>query len=106
MSSPDPNAPPPDPNAAPPRLPHHTDAYLAETKGPTILATCITLCVVSTMFVAARLFTRQKLMGKLLSDDYIVGASMVSLFFFLSSFPPNLAFGAVDKETSFLEADT
>lgn len=77
MSSPDPNAPPPDPNAAPPRLPHHTDAYLAETKGPTILATCITLCVVSTMFVAARLFTRQKLMGKLLSDDYIVGASIL-----------------------------
>lgn len=79
MSTPDPNAPPPDPDAAPPKLPHHTDAYLAETKGPTILATCITLCVLSTVFVFARLFTRQKLMGKMNSDDYMVGVSIVSI---------------------------
>lgn len=73
----DPAGPPPDPNAKPPLLPHHTESYLAENKGPSILAVTITITAVSTVFVLARIFTRQKIMGKMHLDDWLVAPSIV-----------------------------
>jgi hypothetical protein len=49
----------------------------AQNKGPAILATSITVTVLSTMFVAARLFVRGRIIGKLYMDDYFMMASLV-----------------------------
>lgn len=58
--------------------PHHTPEYLAADKGPVILGVIITLTVISTLFVAARVFTRQKILGKAQLDDWLVVVSVVS----------------------------
>jgi len=65
-----------DPNAKPPLQPHQTPEYLAQDKAPSIVATCIAVSVASTLFVFARLFTRQKIMGKLHLDDYLVASAV------------------------------
>lgn len=49
----------------------------AEDKGPAILAACIGVTVLSTIFVAARLFVRGRIIGKMYLDDYFMAASMV-----------------------------
>ena len=67
-----------DPNAKPPLGPHMTPSYLAENKGPSIMVTCCTVTALSTLFIFARLFTRQKIMGKLHLDDYLVTLALVS----------------------------
>jgi hypothetical protein len=67
-----------DPNAKPPLQPHQTPEYMAQDKAPSIVATCIAVSVVSTLFVGARLFTRQKIMGKLHLDDYLIASAIVS----------------------------
>ncbi|KAK3291166.1 uncharacterized protein B0H64DRAFT_377928 [Chaetomium fimeti] len=46
-------------------------------KGPAILATSITVTALSTLFVAARLFTRARIIGKLYLDDYFISISMI-----------------------------
>ncbi|CAG9984040.1 unnamed protein product [Clonostachys byssicola] len=46
--------------------------WVAQNKGPSILGVCITVTVLSTLFVIMRLFTRQKIMGELHLDDYLV----------------------------------
>lgn len=42
------------------------------------LAAVIIISVVSTTFTAARLFTRGKVMGKLMLDDYLILTAVVS----------------------------
>lgn len=74
----DPSMAPPDYNAQPPRLPHHTDAYLAADKASMITSTVIAVTVITTLFVIARIFTRQKIMGKMHLDDWLVSISVVS----------------------------
>lgn len=59
-------------------LPHHTAAYRADNKGPMIIAVCLAVTVLSTIFVALRVFTRQNIMGQLHLDDWLVIPSMVS----------------------------
>ncbi|KAK4033600.1 hypothetical protein C8A01DRAFT_19467 [Parachaetomium inaequale] len=49
----------------------------AQNKGPTILATSITVTVLSTLFVAARLFVRGRIIGTLYLDDYFMIAAMI-----------------------------
>ncbi|KAI6778592.1 uncharacterized protein J7T54_003371 [Emericellopsis cladophorae] len=71
---------PRDPNAEPSLLPHHTVSYLAANKAPSIVAVTVTLSVLSTIFVAARLFTRQKIMGKMHLDDWLVASSIPCLW--------------------------
>uniref|UniRef100_A0A8H7K8U6 Rhodopsin domain-containing protein n=1 Tax=Bionectria ochroleuca TaxID=29856 RepID=A0A8H7K8U6_BIOOC len=46
--------------------------WVAQDKGPSILGVCISVTVLSTIFVIMRLFTRQKIMGALHLDDYLV----------------------------------
>lgn len=57
--------------------------YADQNKGPTILATCITMTSLSTIFVAARLFVRARIMGKLHLDDYLIIAAIVRVIFLL-----------------------
>ena len=66
-----------DPNYVP-VLPHHTSGYKAEDKGPMIIGVCTAMTILSTIFVALRVFTRQKIMGKLHLDDWLVIPSVVS----------------------------
>lgn len=68
---------PTDPNYVQ-ELPHHTAAYKADNKGPMIIAVCLAVTVLSTIFVALRVFTRQKIMGQLHLDDWLVIPSIVS----------------------------
>ncbi|KAI9898884.1 hypothetical protein N3K66_005345 [Trichothecium roseum] len=58
-------------------LPHHTVAYKADNKGPMIIAVCLAVTIFSTIFVALRVFTRQKIMGQLHLDDWLVIPSIV-----------------------------
>lgn len=60
----------------------HSQEYLDEDKGPAILGVSITVVVLSTVFVAARIFTRQKIMGQLHLDDWLSVAAMVCAFSF------------------------
>lgn len=50
----------------------------AENRGPAALAVVICVSVVSTLFAAARIFTRGRIMGKVRLDDYLILASVVS----------------------------
>ncbi|CAM1504818.1 Fc.00g024090.m01.CDS01 [Cosmosporella sp. VM-42] len=50
---------------------HHTQAYLSEDKGPVILGVILTVSILSTIFVFARLFTRKKILGSLHLDDWL-----------------------------------
>lgn len=51
---------------------------MSENKGPMALAAVIVISAVSTTFTAARLFTRGTVMGKLMLDDYLILAAVVS----------------------------
>lgn len=57
---------------------HHTPEYLAADKGPSIVATICSLAAISTIFVAARVFTRAKLLHMMNLDDWLVVLSVVS----------------------------
>jgi len=50
----------------------------AQDKGPGILAAIITVSIISTLYVAGRLFVRIKIMKKLYLDDYFIILSTVS----------------------------
>lgn len=52
----------------------------AQDKGPAILATCITVTVLSTVFVLGRLFVRAHIMRKMYLDDYFMIAALVGVF--------------------------
>ncbi|TDZ58609.1 hypothetical protein CTRI78_v005203 [Colletotrichum trifolii] len=49
----------------------------AENIGPAALAAVIGVSAVSTLFTAARLFTRGKILGKIRLDDYLILASLL-----------------------------
>ncbi|WQF80753.1 hypothetical protein CDEST_05767 [Colletotrichum destructivum] len=49
----------------------------AENRGPQALTVVICVSVVSTLFTAARLYTRGRIMGKIRLDDYLIVASVV-----------------------------
>lgn len=59
----------------------------AEDKGPTALGIVISVSALSTVFAAARLFVRGKILGKVHLDDYLIIASVVS---YLHMQPRNL----------------
>ncbi|TQN68218.1 hypothetical protein CSHISOI_07280, partial [Colletotrichum shisoi] len=48
----------------------------AENKGPQALTIVICVSVVSTLFTAARLYTRGRIVGKIRLDDYLIVASV------------------------------
>jgi hypothetical protein len=56
----------------------HTQAYMNANKGPVILGVILTVCILSTIFVGARLFTRKLIMGKLNLDDWLTIVAIVS----------------------------
>ncbi|KAK2770912.1 integral membrane protein [Colletotrichum kahawae] len=49
----------------------------AENKGPTALGIVISVSALSTVFAAARLFVRGKILGKVHLDDYLIIASVI-----------------------------
>ncbi|TEA17341.1 hypothetical protein C8034_v000441 [Colletotrichum sidae] len=49
----------------------------AENRGPAALVVVIGVSAVSTLFTAARLFTRGKILGKIRLDDYLILASLL-----------------------------
>ncbi|KAF5484079.1 hypothetical protein CGCF413_v015133 [Colletotrichum fructicola] len=49
----------------------------AEDKGPTALGIVISVSALSTVFAAARLFVRGKILGKVHLDDYLIIASVI-----------------------------
>lgn len=55
----------------------HTQAYMDADKGPVILGVTLTVCVLSTIFVGARLFTRKLIIGALNLDDWLTIAATV-----------------------------
>jgi len=68
--------------AVPQELP---EGFAQQTKGPTVLAVCISLTTVATVFVAARLYVRVKILSRLGLDDWLIIVSMVSTFFIMLS---------------------
>lgn len=78
----DPSAPPPDPNfpfAPPPPPPLDTldPDWVAQDKGPAIIASISTVVSIATVFVACRLYVRAGIMKKLQLDDYILTFALV-----------------------------
>jgi hypothetical protein len=55
-----------------------SDAWKAQDKGPTILATCWAVTALSTIFVGARIYVRGVILKKLHSDDYFSILAQVS----------------------------
>lgn len=67
--------------------PHHTQAYLDADKGPTILGLVITVSILSTIFVAGRVYTRKRIIGALHLDDWFTIVAVVcflALFVYVS----------------------
>lgn len=58
--------------------PTHTQAYLDSNKGPVILGVILTVSILSTIFVAGRVYTRKKILGALHLDDWLTIVSVVS----------------------------
>lgn len=56
---------------------HHTQAYLDADKGPTILGLVITVSILSTIFVAGRVYTRKRIIGALHLDDWFTIVAVV-----------------------------
>lgn len=54
-----------------------SDAWNAENKGPVIITTCWVFSVLSTLFVAGRLWVRIAVWKKVQLDDYLVVAALV-----------------------------
>ncbi|KAJ9143879.1 Integral membrane protein [Pleurostoma richardsiae] len=54
-----------------------SDAWKAQDKGPTIVATCWAVTAISTFFVVARVYVRGKIMGRLQSDDYFTVLGLI-----------------------------
>ncbi|KAH8173882.1 integral membrane protein [Sarocladium implicatum] len=58
--------------------PHVTPEYIAESRVPIIVGVVVSLTVLSTLFVIARIFTRARLTGSMFLDDYLVIIAAVS----------------------------
>ncbi|KAL0935510.1 uncharacterized protein CTRU02_210101 [Colletotrichum truncatum] len=56
---------------------HLDPAWVADNRGPWALGVVICVSVISTIFVAARLFTRAKIMGRVCLDDYLIIVSAI-----------------------------
>ncbi|RTE78244.1 hypothetical protein BHE90_007291 [Fusarium euwallaceae] len=56
---------------------HHTQAYLDANKGPVILGVILTVSILSTIFVAGRVYTRKKILGALHLDDWLTIVSVI-----------------------------
>lgn len=56
-----------------------TPEMVAQDKGPAIVAAVISVSVISTLFMFARLFVRAAILKKMHLDDYLVVAAVVSL---------------------------
>jgi hypothetical protein len=54
-----------------------TPEQMAEDKGPAIIISMSITTAVATMFLAARLFVRARLLGKMHWDDYLITVSLV-----------------------------
>lgn len=52
--------------------PHITPEYIEESRAPLIIGVIISVSVLSTIFVLARIFTRTRLTGSMFLDDYLV----------------------------------
>lgn len=63
--------------------PKHTQAYLESSKGPVILAVILAVSILSTIFVAGRVYTRKKILGALHLDDWLTIVSVVRHDLFL-----------------------
>jgi hypothetical protein len=61
--------------------------FVQQTKGPTVLAVCISTTTVATIFVAARLFVRIRILSMISLDDWLIILSMVSGFYRFFSEP-------------------
>lgn len=55
-----------------------SDAWRAQDKGPTILATCWAVTTLSTIFVGARIYVRGVILKRFYSDDYFSILALVS----------------------------
>lgn len=64
-------------NMSLPSAPQPPEWYLEQDKGPSILAAIITVTVIGTIFTVTRLYVRQFVRGKLMTDDYLILISMV-----------------------------
>ncbi|MBE3048725.1 hypothetical protein IMZ48_40745 [Candidatus Bathyarchaeota archaeon] len=53
--------------------------FAAQDKGPSIVMIIVIVTVLETLFAAARLYVRGRIMRKLQLDDYIITVSVVSL---------------------------
>jgi hypothetical protein len=60
--------------------PHITPEYIAESRVPLIMGVIISVSILSTIFVVARIFTRTRLTGNMFLDDYLVIIAAVSSF--------------------------
>ncbi len=49
----------------------------AEDKGPAIVISMSVLTAVATVFIAARLFVRARMLGRMHWDDYLISVSLV-----------------------------
>lgn len=52
--------------------PHITPEYIAESRVPVIVGVVMSVTILSTIFVIARIFTRTRLTGSMFLDDYLV----------------------------------
>jgi hypothetical protein len=54
---------------------------MAQNRGPTILIAMWTATSIAVMFVAARLYTRIRILRNIGLDDYLIASSMVGALF-------------------------
>jgi len=57
-----------------------------ETRGPMLVVVPVVLVIISFLIVALRLYTRVVLIKSVGADDWLIGASTVSLNFFLFAY--------------------
>lgn len=57
--------------------PGHSADYALQDRGPTLMGVMVGLTVLATVFVAARLFVRVRLLRNVGLDDYLITASLV-----------------------------
>ncbi|KAK4223429.1 hypothetical protein QBC38DRAFT_52011 [Podospora fimiseda] len=79
--------------SAPPPFEEPYPGWAEENKGPTIMGVTIAMTILTTMFVAARLYSRMISMGRLFIDDYIVIFCIVLCFAYLGLAGAAIAYG-------------
>jgi len=66
----------------------------SQNQGPTILAVVYSVTFVASLFVAGRLFSRRRKLGRWAVDDYIILACLVCI----ARFPLSLRGGTLDGD--------